>query len=68
MPEPKKEPRNWCSCGRGFYSKSGMIAHGRKCEVEVARSAAFIKAIEEGRNPIDDPAATVQMPRESTMR
>jgi hypothetical protein len=58
-----KPARHWCSCGRGFYNKAGCINHGRACAVEVARSAAFIRAIEEGRSVMQDPAAIVQLPQ-----
>jgi len=63
-----KPPRHWCSCGRGFYNRAGMNTHGRKCPIETARSAAWCTAIEEGRSPLDDPAAIVQYPCETTMR
>lgn len=61
--EQPKPARHWCSCGRGFYNRAGMLNHGHKCPIETARSAAFILAVEEGRSPLADPAACVQLPR-----
>lgn len=37
-----------CVCGRAFAKAFGRNVHGRTCPVERARSAAFIKAIEDG--------------------
>jgi hypothetical protein len=66
MTTTSKPARNWCSCGRGFYNKAAMLNHGLKCEVEVGRHNAWITAIDEGRNPVSDPAAMIQMPRWTT--
>lgn len=61
MTMTKTAARHFCSCGRGFYNHAGASNHGRKCPLEIARSAAFVKAIEEGRKASMDPAATVQI-------
>lgn len=58
-----KPARHFCSCGRGFYNRAGMINHGRKCEVEVARSTAFIAEIQAGKTYAEMCyAAKTQMP------
>lgn len=38
-----------CVCGRGFPTNAGRRVHERSCEVERARSDAFVTAITEGR-------------------
>lgn len=49
-----------CICGRGFAKRFGLHVHERTCPKERARSEAWVRAIEEGRNPHDDPAAAIQ--------
>lgn len=34
-----------CSCGRPFGTRSGRANHARKCPVEQARSAEFVRRI-----------------------
>jgi hypothetical protein len=41
-------------------SRSGLAAHGRACPIERARSAAFVEAIEQGRDPLSASAAAVR--------
>ena len=48
-----------CSCGRVLRSRSGRAHHGRVCPVERARAAAFVAAIEQGRDPHAAAAAAV---------
>jgi hypothetical protein len=45
---PRPVADRTCSCGRVCASRSGMVTHGRSCSVEVARSAAYVAAIEAG--------------------
>lgn len=42
----KREKWLTCICGRVCKGRAGLAQHGRACPVEVARSAAFIRAIE----------------------
>lgn len=45
-------PSSWvtCSCGRICKGRAGLATHARTCPIERARSAAFIAAIEQGRD------------------
>lgn len=40
----KREKYLTCICGRVCKGRAGLAQHGRACPVEVARSAAFIRA------------------------
>lgn len=55
--------RWFCDCGRGFGKRAGMLVHGRTCPVERARSAAFVRAIEDGRDPHAAAAAVAEATR-----
>ena len=46
MPRPASE--RTCSCGRLCASRSGLATHARRCRVELARSAAFVRSVELG--------------------
>lgn len=50
----KREKHLICICGRVCKGRAGLAQHGRACHVEVARSAAFIRAIETGSRPPTD--------------
>ncbi|MBE5476902.1 hypothetical protein PROPHIGD42-2_63 [Mycobacterium phage prophiGD42-2] len=50
----KREKYLTCICGRVCKGRAGLAQHGRACPVEVARSAAFIRAIETGQEPLTD--------------
>jgi hypothetical protein len=41
-----------CLCGRSFDTKWGLRVHMRSCRIERARSAAWVAAAEQGRDPI----------------
>lgn len=56
-PKPLK---HFCSCDKGFTSRSGMLNHGHACAIERARSAAWIDALENGTDPHLAAAVAVQ--------
>lgn len=49
-----------CCCGRAGLRSGGWLSHLRACPVERARSAAFVQAIEQGRDPRAASAAAVR--------
>ncbi|WP_330473780.1 hypothetical protein [Terrabacter sp. C0L_2] len=43
-----------CICGKVCKGRAAHANHGRKCEMESARSWAFIRATELGMKPVSD--------------
>ena len=43
-----------CICGRVCKGKLALVNHGRKCDMEIARSRAFIILGQQGKQLTDD--------------